>query len=389
MKLCTLALSFSFVTLLQAQVAPAAGQELEHVFDRPAGKLIEQEQKDKLAAWLQQHEGKDLGAFGYAVALKYYLDRDYPKAVAALDEFCKKGLPIASAEHRTMAGRIFLNAAVTEGRAEAPDMDKLSRWGEGMVRLYDDTSMLERMAKTISARVPDPAAFRVALARGVFASGLPVAQQDSFLKNLYAEAAAVASEPRVGAMPATPLRALPAAAPVDQSKVVQVGQVLENFAVDRVVHGPSGFDLASCKGKVVVLDFFASWCDPCRAAVPGMVQLQKDHPDDVQVMGVTRYYGHGMDFSGADAKPPHGGATVKDLDHDQEGALYAPLVERFGINYPIVFSTDQDLARERFGVTGIPTMFVIGRDGKLAGKVVGDGEPQHTELLRLVEQARH
>ncbi|HEX5051429.1 MAG TPA: TlpA disulfide reductase family protein, partial [Planctomycetota bacterium] len=262
--------------------------------------------------------------------------------------------------------------------ADAPDMARLARWGEAMVRLYHDTSMLERMAKVIAARAPDPAAFRVALARGVFASGLTTAQQDAFLQSLYAE-----SPSQPAARPAAPGKP---AAPA--GNVVQVGQPVENFAVDRVVHGPDGFDLAACKGKVVVLDFFASWCGPCRAAVPHLVQLQKDHPDDVQVVGVTRYYGRGMDFSDPDATAPHGGKSVGDLDRDQEGALYAPLVERFGINYPIVFSRDQELARERFGVTGIPTMYVLGRDGKVVGKVVGAGEPQHAELLRLVAAAR-
>lgn len=314
MKLCCV---WSFVLLAAAvtgQVDPAAQEALAHVFDRPAGTTVQQAHKDKLAAWLQQHEGKDLGAFGYAVALKHYLDRDYPKAVEALDAFCTKQFAIANAEHRTMCGRIFLNAAATEGRAEVPDMAKLTRWGEGMVRFYDDASMLERMAKTIANRAPDAAAFRVALARGVFQSSLTTAQKDTFLRGLYAGDAKVTDgkgtegHPEAGkAVPALPLRALPPGPAIDQSKVVQPGQAVA-LAFARVVNGAAGFDLAGCKGKVVVLDFFASWCGPCREAVPQLVALQKEHPADVQVIGVTRYYGNGM-ASRARTRPCRTGAS--------------------------------------------------------------------------------
>lgn len=380
MRLIT-ATALLLTSLLSAQIDEKAQHELDHVFDRTAG-VIKQEQKDKLAAWLQRHEGQDLGDFGYVVALKYYLDRDYPEALASLDEFFKAGHHIANDEHRHMAGRVFLSAVATEVRLDKPDLGKVVRWSEAMTRLYPEPTMLERIGKSLLERVSDPAAVRIAMARGVVGSELTTAQQDAFLQGIYQGAAAPA-----GTVPAARIRAQPATTARDNGSV-QPGQPVETFAVDRVVNGPAKFDLDSCKGKVVVLDFFASWCPPCRAALSGMVQLQKEHPDDVQVVGVTRYYGHGMDFSAADAKVPHGGKTVKELDHDQEGALYAPLVKAFELNYPIVFTADQELAAQKFGVTGIPTMFVIGRDGKLVGSVVGTNEEKHKELLEMVAEAR-
>lgn len=358
-----------------SQVGPEAQRELEHVFDREPGTTIQDAQKAKLAAWLQQHAAQDLGDLGYAKALQSYLDRDYAAAVATLDRFFADGHTIAWDEHRTMAGRIYLNAAATEARAEHPDQEKLARWGEGMTRLYRDTAMLERMARAIAPRAPDAAAMRVALAKGVFASDLPVAAKDAFLKSLYADGTS-APVPGAGAGRPTP--------PPAGKKP---GDAVAVFPVERVVNGAADFDLAACKGKVVLLDFFASWCGPCRAAVPHVLELAKAHPDDLQVVGVTRYYGRGMDFSGDDAQAPNGGKTVRDLGPAQEAALYESLVRVFGITYPIVFPRQAEYAKEEFGVTAIPSLAVIGRDGRFVGMVVGAGEAKQKELADLVAQA--
>jgi thiol-disulfide isomerase/thioredoxin len=250
------------------------------------------------------------------------------------------------------------------------------------------------MASAITPRAPDPAAFRTALARGVLASGLPPAKQDAFLRALFGTGAAPGAGAGAAARPVDRPAAEGRAGPPPAAP--KPGDTIEPFAIERVAAGPKGFTLADGKGKVVVLDFFASWCAPCREAVPHLVALQAKYRDDVCVVGVTRYHGRGMDFAtplsgsgrAADASTPHGGVTVTDLDHEREAALYGPFAERFGIDYPIVFPAQADLARERFGVTAIPAVFVIGRDGRLVGKVVGGGDGKHEELLRLVEQAR-
>lgn len=115
--------------------------------------------------------------------------------------------------------------------------------------------------------------------------------------------------------------------------------------------------------------------------------MQKQHGGDVHVVGVTRFYGKGMDFSDPAAAKPHGGKSVNGLDEAAEIAINEAFVKAFAVEYPLVFTTEGEM-RQRFGVTGIPTVFVLGRDGRIVGKVVGGGESAHAELARLVDEAR-
>jgi len=385
------AVALALPLLAQKPDLKQAEQELAHVFDRPTGQVIGPDQMANLAAFCKRYEGQDLGPLSYAKSLQLFLDKDYDSAGAALDQFLVRFPTIANADHRTMAGRIYLNALSREVNSAAPDMDKIARLSEHTTRLYDDTQLLLRLYKPMSGRVKDPVAFRVALAKGVFQSDLGTAQKDAFLQSLYAEApagaakgAAVATAPlEVKTAPAVPVR--PLETPADAGKV-QKGQIVENFATVAVLNGPDKFDLADYRGKVVLLDFFATSSVSCRAAMAGLAELQKTHPDDLRVVCVTRLYGNGMDFSDPAAAPPHGGKAVKDLDKDAEIAVNKAFLSAFKMTWPLVVA-EGSVVKDQFGVSGIPTMFVIGKDGKLAGSVVGDDDEHHKQLLEMIAQA--
>jgi cytochrome c biogenesis protein CcmG/thiol:disulfide interchange protein DsbE len=105
--------------------------------------------------------------------------------------------------------------------------------------------------------------------------------------------------------------------------------------------------LASYRGKVVLLNFWATWCTPCRAEIPEFVDYQNKYgPQGLQLLGIS------MDD---DPKP------VRDF------------YQQFKMNYPVAIGS-ASLAESYGGVLGLPVTFLIGRDGRIAAKYVGAAE---------------
>ena len=102
--------------------------------------------------------------------------------------------------------------------------------------------------------------------------------------------------------------------------------------------------LSSYRGKVVLLDFWATWCDPCRDEIPHFVELQQKYGNQgLQIIGVS------MDDS---------------IDPVR------PFAEKLGINYPIVMGSAK-IGELYGGILGLPIAFMIGRDGRIHRKHIG------------------
>jgi len=103
--------------------------------------------------------------------------------------------------------------------------------------------------------------------------------------------------------------------------------------------------LSDYKGKVVLLDFWATWCGPCKIEIPWFMDFERKHKDQgFSVLGVS------MDDDGWNA--------VK------------PFVNELGINYRIVIGNDST-AESYGGIDALPTTFLIDREGKIAAVHVG------------------
>ncbi|MBU2550317.1 MAG: TlpA family protein disulfide reductase [Proteobacteria bacterium] len=106
--------------------------------------------------------------------------------------------------------------------------------------------------------------------------------------------------------------------------------------------------LSDYKGRVVVLNLFATWCPPCREETPDLVELQKRHdPADLTVIAVS-------------------------MDKDGTGTVKA-FVRKYKINYPVLYAGDRagDVAEKLGGIRGVPTSFIIDRQGMIVQRVVG------------------
>ncbi|MBK8980263.1 MAG: TlpA family protein disulfide reductase [Planctomycetes bacterium] len=370
-------------------------REVEGLFARPEGTVIGEAQRDRLREFLARHPGEDLGVYGYLPALDRYLQRDIAGAAAVLDGFLATHDTVPFAEHAAMCGRVYLGVLATG----APDTEPalLARRAESCARLYPDAGMLVRILPRTAEKL-EPAAlasFRVGVARGLCAAGLTDADRDQVLAALYAApAASPAPEARgAGAVvrPAIPMRLIrpgnadPGA--TDRARNATTiresltGNAAPQFDVLAVAQGPESFRLADLKGKVVLLDFTATWCGPCRSVIPDLVAMQAEHEGDLQVVAITRFYGYGNDFSEAGK-----GERRSGLERDEELRINRDFATHFGIRYPVVL-VEQQVMSETFGVTGIPTLFVVGRDGNVVGHVVGAGEESHAKLKELIAGA--
>ena len=103
--------------------------------------------------------------------------------------------------------------------------------------------------------------------------------------------------------------------------------------------------LSDYLGKVVILDFWATWCAPCRKGIPDLISIQNEYKDDLVVIGIS---------------------------FDQPSTQYqlVPFIKNYGINYPIVLG-NIEVSAAYGNIQAIPTSFIIDQEGNIINKHVG------------------
>lgn len=125
------------------------------------------------------------------------------------------------------------------------------------------------------------------------------------------------------------------------------------------------------RGKVVLLDFWQPWCEPCRRAMPALVDLQARHRDDLRVVGLCRLEDYGYDVSAKQA--------VRPIAAGDYPAHVADFRADMGLNYPLGIENG-GAASATYGRLGIPTLVAIDRAGVIRYMTIGAGEPGTLEL---------
>lgn len=103
--------------------------------------------------------------------------------------------------------------------------------------------------------------------------------------------------------------------------------------------------LSDYRGKIVIIDFWATWCPPCRKGIPDLISLQEEYKKDLVVIGIS------LDQQN----------TIKDLK---------PFIENYKINYPVVLG-DEKVVKDYGGISAIPTSFIIDQKGNIVDKHIG------------------
>jgi thiol-disulfide isomerase/thioredoxin len=131
--------------------------------------------------------------------------------------------------------------------------------------------------------------------------------------------------------------------------------------------GSGEITLSDLKGKIVVLDFWATWCPPCKKGLPLLNEFDVEHSSDLVVVYAVNVWERGSEKEVLE--------TVKDFWKDNKYKTSVLLGSQYS-----------DLTKN-FGVTGIPTTFVIDMNGNIYDKHIGYSENMVEDLKKAVQGA--
>ncbi len=134
---------------------------------------------------------------------------------------------------------------------------------------------------------------------------------------------------------------------------VRVGQSLPNITL-KTLQGKE-VSLGQFKGKVLLINFWATWCPPCRREMPYFEKVYKKYRKDFVILAIA-----------TDVKV---GAVEK-------------FVKKYGITFPVLLSNDE--VERLFGISGLPVSFLVDKKGRVVKKVFGEYKDLERDLTFLI-----
>ena len=130
-----------------------------------------------------------------------------------------------------------------------------------------------------------------------------------------------------------------------EQKVIEIVDEPKGVVFELVDMSGNIYTQNETKGKYLIVNFWATWCGPCKAEIPGFIDLQNKYKDDLVILGIS-------------------------VDRRQTRDRVAPFAKDYNINYPVLF-TDGKIEKDYGGINGIPTTFILDRELNIAQEIVG------------------